>query len=334
MTPPEIEKILELGTELHLDDGLLTLAERKGHGLQRAVLFALLRAWAKVVRGAQAPGTGGGETSRRSSESTYFGIEEPELFLHPHAQRQLRRALRDLAASPEHQVFLCTHSTHFVDLDYYQSIAICRKPAADRGTEIRQCTRDLFEGQDAPDRKHRFQMATWVNPDRGELFFAKKVVLVEGETEKVLLPFLGAKLGCLDPDVSIIDCGGKFNLRLYIGIVNAFKIRYCVIHDEDPLSDPVPGDWSAQKVAKRQRLFGENAQIEASIDQTIGCIEMMRPDFEGVSDVSSNQGEKKGKTIAALDHFEAATAGDVPPRLAEIVRHAYRTQPAGGNGEQ
>ena len=35
VTPPEIEKILELGTELHLDDGLKTLAERKGHGLQR-----------------------------------------------------------------------------------------------------------------------------------------------------------------------------------------------------------------------------------------------------------------------------------------------------------
>lgn len=326
VTPPEIEKILELGTELHLDDGLRTLAERKGHGLQRAVLFALLRAWAKVLRAEDAPGAEGGQVARRSSESTYFAVEEPELFLHPHAQRQLHGALRDLAASPEHQVFLCTHSTHFVDLDYYQSIVICHKPAPATGTQIRQCTRDLFEGQDAADRKNRFHMATWVNPDRGELFFAKKVVLVEGETEKVLLPFLGAKLGCFDPDVSIIDCGSKFNLRLYVAILNAFKISYCVIHDEDhPLPDPVPADWTPQKVAERRRVFNENAQITASIDGTVGYVEVMQPDFEGVSGVSRGQGEKKGKPIAALDHFATTTPNDVPARLAEIVRRAYRT---------
>ena len=40
VTPPELEKIFELGTQLHIDDGLQTLAEKKGHGLQRAVIFA------------------------------------------------------------------------------------------------------------------------------------------------------------------------------------------------------------------------------------------------------------------------------------------------------
>lgn len=325
VTPPEIEKILELGTELHLDDGLRTLAERKGHGLQRAVIFALLRAWAKVLRAARAAEAEPGESARKASESCYFAIEEPELFLHPHAQRQLAAALLDLASAPEHQVFICTHSTHFVDLDRYRSIAVCYKPNAKSGTQVRQCNRDLFEGQDAKDRKDRFHMATWINPDRGEMFFAKKVVLVEGETEKVLLPYLAKRLGCIDPDVSVIDCGSKFNLPLYITILNAFRIPYCAVHDEDPLPDPVPPDWNEQEVAGRRRLFSENAHIQDQVDAAIGSVEILAPDFEGVSGVTGSQGKRRGKAIAALEHFAALAAGSTPARLCDVVSRAYQT---------
>ena len=325
VTPPEIEKILELGTELHLDDGLRTLAERKGHGLQRAVIFALLRAWAKVLRMAVAAETEATETARRASESCYFAIEEPELFLHPHAQRQLAAALVDLASAPEHQVFVCTHSTHFVDLDRYRCIAICRKPSAAAGTHVRQCTSDLFEGDDAKDRRDRFHMAVWVNPDRGELFFAKKVILVEGETEKVVLPYLAKRLGCLDPDVSVIDCGSKFNLRLYIAILNAFRIPYCMVHDEDPVPDPVPTDWSPQRTAERRRLFNENTEIRNALDASIGSVEVLTPDLEGVSGVSRTQGDRRGKAIVALEHFAALKPGEFPRPLCNLVSRAYQT---------
>jgi CRISPR-associated exonuclease Cas4 len=320
VTPPEIEKILELGTELHLDDGLKTLAERKGHGLQRAVIFALLRAWAKAVRPVADEGA---EAPRKASECAYFAIEEPELFLHPHAQRQLAQALKDLAVSPEHQVFLCTHSTHFVDLDQYKSIAICYKRQPRSGTDVTQCTEDLFAGEDAKDRKNRFHMAAWVNPDRGELFFARKVILVEGETEKALLPYLAKVLGRFDPDVSVIDCGSKFNLALYIRILNAFKIPYLVIHDEDPLPDPIPADWSDDKRKGRVKAFHENKVIEGHVAPALGSIELLSPDFEGVSGISHNQADKKGKAIAALDTFSMADAKDIPVRLIEVVEKAY-----------
>jgi len=325
VTPPEIEKILELGTELHLDDGLRTLAERKGHGLQRAVIFALLRAWAKVLRltGAATPEVP--EAARKASESCYFAIEEPELFLHPHAQRQLAAALVDLSSAAEHQVFVCTHSTHFVDLDRYQSIAICRKLGPREGTEVLQCSEELFEGKDAEDQKNRFHMARWINPDRGELFFAKKVILVEGETEKVVLPYVAKSLGCLDPDVSVIDCGSKFNLWLYIKVLNAFRIPYCVVHDEDPVPDPVPADWSENKVAQRRRLFGENERIRAEVDASIGSVEVLKPDFEGVAGVSRTQGEKKGKAIAALQHFDGMNPEEFPKPLCDLIKRAYST---------
>ena len=316
---PEVEKILELGTELQLDDGVCNSAERKGHGLQRAVLFALLRTWAKVVRASNASGT----QPRKASQSLVFAIEEPELFLHPQAQRRLAEALKELSEQEEQQIFVCTHSTHFVDLNNYQSIVIVSKATPTSGTNVRYCKDDVFEGEDAKSRKDRFHLAYWINPDRGELFFASKVVLVEGETERVVIPYLAKKLDRYDGEVSVIDCGSKFNLPVYIALLNAFEIPHCVVYDEDPVPDPIPADWNEDKRREKQRTFAVSAEIAASIRAGLGSVRMLSPDFEGVAGVSKSQGEKKGKAIAALDHFEKIRKEDIPQQLVEIIEAAY-----------
>jgi energy-coupling factor transporter ATP-binding protein EcfA2 len=207
---PSIDRIFELGTKVMIDDGHLTEAERKGHGFQRALIFALLRTWANVTRPTAVPNKDE-LTPRKASSSAVFAVEEPELFLHPHAQRQLHGVLRSLSQLPERQVFLCTHSPAFIDIEEYQGLGVVCKENPKEGTTAKQCTRDLFGTGDA-DEKARFHMAGWLNPDRGELFFAREVVLVEGETEERVLPVLASKLGRRVDDVTVVDCGGKNNL--------------------------------------------------------------------------------------------------------------------------
>lgn len=332
INPPELERIFELGTRLHLDDGLKTLAEQKGHGLQRAVVFALLRAWARALRAA--PAEGEALAARKASESVVFAIEEPELFLHPHAQRRLASAIRDISETAEHQVFLCTHSTHFVDLDQHKSIAIISKESSQTGTTARQCTVDLFQGEGAKERRDRFHMASWINPDRGEIFFARKVVLVEGETDAATLAYLGTKLDCFDTDVSVVDCGSKHNLPLYVALLNAFQIPYVVVHDEDPLPDPIPAEWSGERKAAAQRAFAANEEVRRLVKKSLGKVEMLSPNFETVAGVSKSQGEKKGKAVAALDYFQGLEVAAIPPRLQELVRAAFAGPDVGGSGEK
>ncbi len=321
VTPPELEKIFELGTQLYIDDGLRTLAEDKGHGLQRAVIFALLRAWARALTSTSPDDLE--PSARKASESVVFAVEEPELFLHPHAQRRLAAALHDIAGSPQHQVFLCTHSTHFVDLNRHRSIAIVSRETTAEGTRARQCATELFSGDGAKDQKDRFHMAAWINPDRGEMFFASRVVFVEGETEAVLLPFLANELGCFDSDVSCIDCGSKHNLPLYIKLAKAFGFPYCVIHDEDPLPDPIPDSWNEDKKKSKRRTFALNDELAAMVEQPLGRIEMIAPGFEAVAGVSKRQGEKRGKPLAALEHFKKQGADAIPARLRKLVKIAY-----------
>jgi CRISPR-associated exonuclease Cas4 len=50
VTPPELERLFELGTDVHLNDGSRPPPTEKAMVLQRAMMFALLRAWAKTLR--------------------------------------------------------------------------------------------------------------------------------------------------------------------------------------------------------------------------------------------------------------------------------------------
>ena len=186
-----------------MDDGVRTTADRKGHGLQRAVIFALLRSWAGALRAEKKQKSEAELLPRKQSASVIFAMEEPELFLHPHSQRRLSASLREIADTPEHQVFICTHSTYFVDLSHYKEVAIIRKDNSVLGSQVRQCTEELFAGDHVEERKKRFHMGKWINPDRGEIFFAQRVIFVEGETERVIFPYLAEKLNCLNPDISI-----------------------------------------------------------------------------------------------------------------------------------
>ena len=48
--PPEIDDIFKVGTTVWVDDGIRTDVGRKGQGLQRALIFALVRSLAKLTR--------------------------------------------------------------------------------------------------------------------------------------------------------------------------------------------------------------------------------------------------------------------------------------------
>ncbi len=319
--PPDIERIFELGTQLEIDDGVSTGAEFKGHGLQRAVIFALIRAWSKVLRStAQAEAE---TVPRKSSASMVFAVEEPELFLHPHGQRRLAQSLRELAEAQDHQVFVCTHSTHFIDLDHYQDLVIVSKPSPRECTRARQCTRDLFEESGARREKDQFHLASWVNPDRAELFFAKRVVLVEGATEQALLPFVARRIECFDSDVSVIECGSKHNIMLYIKLLNAFEIPYVVIHDEDPLPEPIPEDWNKGKRESKKRTYQVNEAIRELVDAELGKVFVFKPKIEDALGISKTLGDRKGKALAAIETFDGVPRDELPTPLVDAVLAAF-----------
>jgi CRISPR-associated exonuclease Cas4 len=311
---PDIEKIFQLGTSITLDDGIPTAVDEKGHGLQRYLIFALMRVWAAEARRLQA------EDAREMRERSHiFAFEEPELFLHPQMCRATYESLKQISTTD--QVFLCTHSPNFIDMEDYRHIVIVRKSDLELGTNIQRVQEELFEGE----KNKKFNMVRFFNPDRNELFFARKTVLVEGATEKVIFPLLAKQIGCFDHKVSLIDCGSKFNLLLFIEVLNAFRIPYLVVHDEDPINpelEPGGTKHDPDKLREAKKAFNENQKINNVVDLSISKTLQVKEDLERLLDISKAQAEKLGKPVAAIEKYSIENI-TISEELENLVKEVY-----------
>lgn len=274
---------------------LLDLGEL-GEGSRNMVVLALLRSYASNLRGDT---EGGG----------ILALEEPEIYLHPQARRHLAAVLRQIAEAGI-QVVISTHSSSFVDTEHFDCVGrVVKVPDPEyrgrRYTRLVTVSKDVLvsrcvatgvpAGKVTESNIAEFYRTT-SNPMLNEAFFARAVVLVEGETEELALPEYLAAVG-IDCDllgISIIRVGGKSQLPKYWRLFGAFEIPMVVMCDND------------QKVA----LEGSSAHPPTTANTSLAaCFGLDASDFmrtvDGVARVRSRQNPSTS-VIILCDEFEVA----------------------------
>ena len=204
-----LNKVINIFKELNSD--------YTSHGLYRNLIFEII---CEIAYQSQKIG-------HSILKDTLLIFEEPELYLHPQREKELFSCLNTITKLGA-QIYVTTHSSNFVSLYKYRSICIIRNNLQN-GSRVFQYKGKLFYG----DEIKNFNMNYWINPDRSELFFAKKVILVEGQTDKIVLGYLAKKLGVYKYDYSIVECGSKSLIPQFIKLLNIFKIPYVAIYDKD-----------------------------------------------------------------------------------------------------
>lgn len=309
-TAPHVDDAVKLETSVLVHDGIKTDIDRKGNGLQRSLVFALIKAWAVIIREEREKRraeAGEDGPKRGASHSTYFIFEEPELFLHPQAQRELFASLKDLSQA-DNQVLLTTHSSSFVNLEDHKSIVIVHKNDFEEGTSVVQCNEELYHEED---ERRLFALQLLINPERSEAFFAKKVIIVEGATDKAVLPLLAKQLNIFKYDYSFIEAGGKEDITRYIHLFNCFKIRYVVVYDKD--------HHSGKSLKDITRADDISQLIEGKIDATLGSSVVLDNDIEEELGVPIHG---RPKPFAAVRQI--STPGyTIPAQLAQKLRLVY-----------
>ena len=225
-------------------------------------------------------------------------IEEPELFLRPQAQRYLYRRLREFA-SAGNQVIYSTHEPAFLNVGRLDELALVGLNDQ-HGTTVTQ-PRPLDAGAS-------FRAISEIDGESGELFLASSVMLVEGRTEKLTLPFVFSALG-YDADgeaITIVDCGGKPNIPLFIRICHAVNVPCVAIHDRDALPEREPSHAERALNAEIRSLAGAGATFE------------LARDFEAVAGLRGH----RHKPTQAYQHFSQIGAEDVPVPLRDAVEKA------------
>lgn len=234
-------------------------AEEVGSGMQNLILLSIFQTYAELVGG-----------------RAILAIEEPELFLYPQAQRHLYKSFRELTKNSVDdstgeisrkgtQIFYTTHNPNFVDAQRADEIELIAKNR-ETGTHILEKS-ELITSEFL--KQAQFATYTHFNTERNELFFAKKILLVEGASDKILFATLCKEKWGIDTDktgISIIECGGKLGVLFFIGVCRLSGIeKFFAVWDSDNDSSEEVRDEHSQFQYTTEN--GRGLQIAGTLEQ-------------------------------------------------------------------
>ncbi len=181
-------------------------------------------------------------------------IEEPEAHLHPQMQEVFIRQLSKLAAQLNSQegqdipwpaqFVVSTHSSHVANAAGFESIRYFL-PTTAMGLEAIRYTeiKDLRKGLRDTSEEHKKFLHQYLTLTRCDLFFADKAVLVEGTSERMLLPMMIKKLEALEPNgpklssqyLTILEVGGAY-AHIFFTLLDFLEVRTLIITDLDSVT--------------------------------------------------------------------------------------------------
>ena len=181
-------------------------------------------------------------------------IEEPEAHLHPQMQEVFIRQLSKLAdqlnaeqgddAPWPVQFVVSTHSSHIANEAGFEAIRYFLATLADEAIRVRQTKiKDLREGLRATPPEHKKFLHQYLTLTRCDLFFADKAVLVEGTSERLLLPVMIEKLEEAEPDtpklssqyMTVMEVGGAY-AHIFFELLDFLELRCLIITDLDSVA--------------------------------------------------------------------------------------------------
>lgn len=249
-----------------LPDAVVTISEDNfkvpvrytGHGLQRALILALLEQLS-MTQPRQVASSDGADTA--APEPTrlpdlILAIEEPELYLHPARSRYLAKILRELSkrnadvALPGTQVVCVTHSPYFVNVENFDEVRMCRKGPATELGHPRVTTFATFTRAQAAQRlatvtgrpPENFTAETFVaraspvlNSLVNEGLFADVAVVVEGDSDVAALWAMQALMEQKwdELGVVVVPVMGKNNIDRAVVAFQGFGIPTYFMFDGD-----------------------------------------------------------------------------------------------------
>lgn len=301
-------------------------ADLQGHGLQRALVIALLHELAETTPQSEI------EIEGADARSLVLAIEEPELYQHPLQARNLATSLEKLAlerAERSIQVAYSTHSPYFTRPALFRDLRLCRRDtqggthcvAADPDAVTKAIAEAGFTGEIAN------CVEAALAASLREAIFAAAVLLCEGHTDAALLEGVAALQGGLDRDgIALADCGSKQAIMIAIGILDQLEIPYFALFDADVVkhdpkqaevnrrllelcSEP-PKDWPGRAVR------ATSANYENTMESDLAAL---WPQFEQARKEVALELGIKGDKKPRVYREAVARAGEPPEFLVDVL---------------
>ena len=189
-----------------------------------------------------------------------FAIEEPENHLSPYYLARIVRQVRSIVGGDTAQALLTSHAPAVLSRVEPPEVRYCRCYDSTRETHVTAI--ELPKDDEEAGKFVRGAMLTFP-----ELYFARFVILVEGDSERVVLPRLAQAEGLLvDPSfVAIVPLGGR-HVQHFWTLLEDLSIPYATLLDLDV--GRKGGGWGRIKTAIEKLI--ENGYSKDSLLETKG----------------------------------------------------------------
>jgi len=202
---------------------------RFGHGMQRSYLLTLLQELSDIDDG--------------NAPTLVMAIEEPELYQHPPQARYLSEVLQELA-NENSQIIVCSHSPYFIPGDDFHNVRLVRElgsPSCSNVTSLTyaELAKELTDAGEKAVKETGMiaKLYPTLRPEISEMFFCRKLILVEGIEDIAYLTSYIQLMGKLSDfrrsGYHIIPVGGKNELLKPLAIAKLLKIEVFVVCDAD-----------------------------------------------------------------------------------------------------
>ncbi|MFC1723975.1 ATP-dependent endonuclease, partial [Nanoarchaeota archaeon] len=203
-----------------------------GTGITECIYYSMLQTYA--IRGAK-------------DKQIILGVDEPENFLHPHAQREVFfNMIKKLPTAIT--TILTTHSPTILDSEEFGNI---RRVHKDKTGITHYNTPRVTKKNDEI-------YSVFLNPRTSELLYADLVLLVEGESDELVIRLLLKKyLPNLYPSISIVKLGGNTIFVPWMELINTFSdnsIPWLAVTDLDSLRNTESSNRPALTPLTKQKL--------------------------------------------------------------------------------
>lgn len=204
------------------------------------------------------------DENKKPADINLLFIEEPEAHTHPQMQyvfiKNIKKLLgegikRDDNINRRLQYVITSHSSHIVADSDFEDIKYLK--AISKNSVDTKNLKDLIKTYEGVPNQYQF-LKQYLTISRAEIFFADKVIMIEGDTERILIPTFMRKidieedqrlkdtdeedafLPLLSQNISIIEVGSYS--QIFQSFIEFLGIKTLIITDIDPKKIARKGD--------------------------------------------------------------------------------------------
>ncbi|WP_111412222.1 AAA family ATPase [Billgrantia lactosivorans] len=221
------KKALVPSFEIAMSSNIQTPVSHQGTGMVRSAVFGMLRFRQRWLS----------QRDDNSDRSLIIGFEEPEIYLHPSAANQMRDTIYELSGR-QSQIVATTHSPYMIDLSRKPRQVLNRFRCDGAYTEsVAFNVSDEFIALGEDDKTY-VKMLLRIDDYIARAFFTKTVILVEGDTEDIVLRealkrLPSDKRAKIHSDFEVVKARGKASIIGIAKYFHALSINFRVMHDRD-----------------------------------------------------------------------------------------------------